>query len=263
MRIPFLAALFCASSAYAEEVSSFSANHFAGQDVVIVGEVHDNPDHHLTQAEIIAMIGPTAVVFEMLTAEQAMRVTSDTIDAPDLGGILGWEDAGWPDFTMYASVFAASRNAKIIGAAPSDFAARQARDDIILAFRDSADAYGLTQPLPAEEQAAREQGMQDGHCGALPPDILPWFVDQQRFRDAVFARATVQASERLGGPIVVITGNGHARRDWGMPVYLTAAVPDLKVLSIGQITQADPDAPFGLWRITEPVDRPDPCAAFK
>lgn len=263
MRIPFLAALFCASSAFAEEVSSFSANDFAGIDVVIVGEVHDHADHHLTQAQIIEMLAPTAVVFEMLTAEQAGRITVDTISAPDLGDILGWDAAGWPDFAMYAPVFHASRNAAIIGAAPSDFAAQQARDDIIRAFGDDAKAYGLTQPLAPEEQALRKQDMQDGHCGALPPDILPWFVDQQRFRDAVFARATFQAFERLGGPVVVITGNGHARRDWGMPVYLSAAAPDVSVLSIGQITQSDTDAPFDLWRVTAPVDRPDPCAAFK
>ena len=112
-------------------------------------------------------------------------------------------------------------------------------------------------------KALLEQAMQDGHCGALPAEMLPWFIDQQRFRDAMFARAALDAMDVTGGPIVVITGNGHARTDWGMPVYLAAATPDVAVLSVGQITAAQDDAPFDFWRVTEPIDRPDPCAAFK
>jgi hypothetical protein len=253
----------CTSPVSAGEVSLFSQADFAGADIVIIGEIHDDPNHHLTQADIITMIDPTAVVFEMLTAEQALRVTPANIDDPALGEILGWNASGWPDFAIYAPVFATLGDAEVRGAAPSEFAAMQARDDIIHAFRDGADRFGLTTPLPDDERAMREQGMQDGHCGALPVEMLPWFVDQQRFRDAVFARAALQAFEQTGGPVVVITGNGHARTDWGMPVYLTAAAPDIAVISIGQITMVDENAPFDLWRLTDPVDRPDPCAAFQ
>lgn len=257
------ALFFCASSVHAEEVLSFAAADFAEADIVIVGEIHDNPDHHLMQAEIIEMISPRAVVFEMLTAEQAARVTPANLRAPDLGDVLGWEEAGWPDFAIYAPVFAATAGAEIIGAAASDAVSQQARDDMIGAFGDAAQVFGLTNPLPAAEQETREAGMQDSHCGALPPDLLPWFVDQQRFRDAHFARATLQAYQRLGGPVLVITGNGHARKDWGMPVYLANAAPEVRVISVGQITQSHADAPYDLWRVTDAVARPDPCAAFK
>ena len=36
-------------------------------DVVILGEIHDNPQHHLVQAEAVEAITPTAVVWEMVT----------------------------------------------------------------------------------------------------------------------------------------------------------------------------------------------------
>jgi hypothetical protein len=48
-----------------------------------------------------------------------------------------------------------------------------------------------------------------------------------------------------------------------MPVYLAAANPDVVVISVGQITTDEADAPFDLWRVTPPVQRPDPCAAFQ
>jgi uncharacterized iron-regulated protein len=263
MRIPLLTALLWASPAFAGEVSLFEVDDFTGFDIIIVGEIHDSPEHHLLQAEIIAMVDPTAVVFEMLNSEQAALITQANLPDPKLGEILGWEAAGWPDFAMYAPIFAAIDDAIVFGAAASDFAALQAREDIVRAFPEGADRFGLTDVLPNDEQMLREQEMQDGHCGALPPEMLPWFVDQQRFRDAVFARAALNALDVTDGPIVVITGNGHARTDWGMPIYLKAAAPDVTVLSIGQITMPQDGAPFDLWRVTDPIERPDPCADFK
>lgn len=263
MRWMIFAATVHASSACAEEVFSFAPEDFAGADVVIVGEVHDNPDHHVAQAEVIAMLRPRAVVFEMLTEAQAALVTDDVLTSPALGDLLDWEASGWPDFAMYAPVFAASEGATIVGAAADPDRAQAARADMLTAFGDEATAFGLTTALPEAEQAIREQGMQDGHCGALPPEMLPWFVDLQRFRDAVFAQAALQAFEDHGGPVIVVTGNGHARNDWGIPVYLQTAAPKLTVISVGQITGPATDAPFDLWRITPDVDRPDPCVAFQ
>lgn len=98
---------------------------------------------------------------------------------------------------------------------------------------ERSDRFGFREALPDDEQTLREQEMQDGHCGALPPEMLPWFVDQKRFCDAVFAPAALNALDVTGGPIVVITGDGHARTDWGMPAYLTAAARDVAVLNIG------------------------------
>ncbi len=246
-----------------DSISPFHINDFDGFDIIIVGETHDDPTHHQMQADIISMVHPTAVVFEMLNEVQAETVTPDRRDATDLGELLAWEDSGWPTFEIYAPIFAALGDAAIIGAAASDTQAAHARDDSVAAFGDDADKFGLTADLPATEQLAREAEMQAGHCGALPDEMLPWFVDQQRFRDAMFARAALDAFEKFGGSVVVITGNGHARTDWGMPVYLDAAAPDVNVLSIGQITEHDADRPYDLWRITPPVDRPDPCAAFQ
>ena len=44
-------------------------------EIYILGEIHDNPDHHRVQAEAVAEIAPAALVFEQLTADQAARVT--------------------------------------------------------------------------------------------------------------------------------------------------------------------------------------------
>jgi uncharacterized iron-regulated protein len=93
--------------------------------------------------------------------------------------------------------------------------------------------------------------------------MLPGMVEAQRLRDAVFARTTLEALADTGGPVVVITGTGHARKDWGMPVALRYAAPEAKVVSLGQLEAPPEDpAPFDLWRVSEPPPRGDPCAEF-
>ena len=53
---------------------------------MILGEVHDNPAHHAFQGEVMGALGPSSVVFEMLTAEEARLVTPDLAsDADALG----------------------------------------------------------------------------------------------------------------------------------------------------------------------------------
>ena len=58
-------------------------------DVVVLGEVHDNPAHHAHQAQAVASIRPAAIVFEMLTPEQAARAAGvDRSDAAALDAPL-------------------------------------------------------------------------------------------------------------------------------------------------------------------------------
>ena len=88
-------------------------------------------------------------------------------------------------------------------------------------------------------------------------------VDVQRLRDASLARAVVQALADTGGPVAVITGTGHARRDQGLTQPLALVAPEVQVLSIGQFEDtAPPDAPFDLWLVTPAAPREDPCLSL-
>ncbi|MBQ0751826.1 MAG: ChaN family lipoprotein [Roseovarius sp.] len=236
------------------------------QDVMILGEVHDNPAHHAEQAARVAQAQPKAVVFEMLTAEQAARATPDVRGDKDaLEAALGWAESGWPDFSMYYPIFAAAPDAAIYGAqVPRETARAALSDGPAASFGEEASRYGLDRDLPPEEQTARETLQKEAHCNALPPEMLPGMVAIQRLRDAVLARATIEALEATGGPVAVITGNGHARRDWGVPAYLTMVAPDLDIWVLGQTEDARPlDGGFDVVTSAPAVARPDPCAAFK
>lgn len=242
---------------------------FGDARVVVMGEVHDNPAHHANQAAWVERLQPRALVFEMLTPELALKAANSgrmAREAPEaLGRRLQWEARGWPDFALYAPIFAAAPDAEIFGGGvPRDEARRAVSDGAAAVLGGSAPLFGLDRPLDPGEAATRAAEQGRDHCGALPESLLPGMVEAQRLRDAALARATIAALEDTGGPVAVITGNGHARRDRGMPRLLDRARPDTPLLSIGQLEAPDPEAPYDLWTVTAaPPDRGDPCDAFR
>ncbi len=236
------------------------------QDVVVLGEVHDNPAHHVLQAQRVVTLQPKAIVFEMLTPEQAKKVSPELRgDAAALAVALGWAESGWPDFAMYYPIFAAAPEAAIYGAqVPRDKARAVFETGLAASFGEDPARYDLDRPLPGDQQAAREALQMSAHCDALPEDILPGMVEIQRLRDGVLARAVVEALGETGGPVVVITGNGHARRDWGMPAVLSFAQGDLEILVVGQTEDDRPlEGEFDEVISAPAAERTDPCAAFK
>ena len=252
--------------ALALTVALCAAGPVAAQDVAILGEVHDNPAHHAEQAAQVARVQPTGIVFEMLTEAQAARVTPGLRgDAAALAKALDWAESGWPDFSMYHPIFTAAPEAAIYGAmVPRDVARAVFDTTPAEAFGDGAARYGLDRDLDPGEQATREAMQMAAHCDALPKEMLPGMVAVQRLRDAVLARAVIRAMDETGGPVVVITGNGHARRDWGLPAVLADVAPDLDIWVLGQTEDELPlEGGFDTVKSAPAAPRPDPCAAFQ
>lgn len=233
---------------------------------MILGEVHDNPAHHVFQAEAIDALSPAAVVFEMFGPDGVAALRGvDLDDAEAVSAALDWDKSGWPDFSIYAPVFAAVGVAAIYGGAvPRDDVRRAIGEGAAVVLGEDAAMLGLDRRLDDDELSLRKDGQMEAHCDALPVEMLGGMVEAQRLRDAGLARAILDALQETGGPVAVITGNGHARTDWGIPVYLRVARPELEVVSIGQL-EAQPEdiPPFDHWRITAPAAREDPCAAFR
>ncbi|WP_306111196.1 MULTISPECIES: ChaN family lipoprotein [Roseovarius] len=229
----------------------------APADIVILGEVHDNPDAHLGQAAAISELQPSAVVFEMLTAGEGARVNTDRSLAEE-----AWTASGWSDFDLYAPIFDALEGVTIIGAAaPRDSVRTVYTEGAAKIFGTDAARFGLDTPLPDDQQALREEMQFSAHCEAMPRDMMAGMVAVQRYRDAVFARAALDALDTHGAPIVVIAGNGHARTDWGIPAMIARAAPDVSTHSIGFV-EAGTDTPFDETRTVPTAQRDDPCASL-
>jgi len=266
-------AFLIAGGALAGPVTPDALDRLPRADIVILGEVHDNAEHHRNQARAVAALAPRALVWEMLTPEQAARMPADIGDAQAVAEAVGWADAGWPDFGMYHPILLAAPDARSYGGGVPRPTARRVFDEPAEAvfsdlFGAQADPLGLDSPLASDDQAAREAQQAEAHCDALPGHLLPGMVAAQRLRDAALAHVALQALTETGGPVVVIAGTGHARNDIGIPAYLRHAADAPVVLSLGQL-EAAPDAdaahkpPYDIWITTAPAPRPDPCAGLR
>lgn len=264
-----LAILALARPAFAQPLSPEALDTMPRADIVILGEVHDNPVHHINQARAVAALAPRALVWEMLTPEQAARMPQDRSDAQAVGAAIGWDDSGWPDFSLYHPILLAAPDVPVYGGGVPRGTARRVFDEAAAGvfaglFGAEADTLGLEKPLSPEDQAAREAGQAAAHCDALPEHLLPGMVAAQRLRDAALAHVALEAWAETGGPVVVIAGTGHARVDIGIPAYLRRASAAPGVVSLGQMEEAPAEnAPYDFWIVTEPTSRPDPCEGLR
>ena len=120
------------------------------------------------------------------------------------------------------------------------------------------------------EQGANPQAdIERSHCQALPPDAVAPMARAQIARDLTLATAIRPYAAR---GVVLLTGNGHVRRDAGVPVWLRD-LPAGALVSIGLVEVADADddaedgaalaARYDVFAYTARQSRPDPCAGFK
>ncbi|WP_339949907.1 ChaN family lipoprotein [uncultured Albimonas sp.] len=265
-------------------------------DLLVVGEVHDNPSHQELQVVLARTLGIRALALEMVpqAAEPALAELRAAAPDPETRAAPETESlraaADWDDYAPWHGVIEAVPQAQVTGGGVPRADLRQAMTEgAAAAFGADAARYGLDAPLPAGEQGALEAELDASHCGALPAEMLAPMVEAQRLRDARFAQALLRARQGAGagagasaGPAraMLVTGNGHARRDRGAPFVLTFAAPELRVLSILQ-AEWSPDAPGDVaaalapWRRADgglPYDlaviapapgREDPCARFR
>ena len=244
----------------------------AARRFVLLGEKHDNADHHRLQAwvvrELIAAGRRPAVVFEMFRADQADAIARHLAAAPGdargLGDAVDWRRSGWPAWSMYEPIAEGALRARLpIVAGNLSEAMTSALRRTGPAALDAATTtrLGLDRPLPDDVRQRITADIRDGHCGHLPESALDSFVVVQRARDAHMAAAMRDAG---ADGAVLIAGVGHVRRDVGVP----RSLPDGEAASLAFIeVRADMTVPPAIavdyvW-LTPRVDDRDPCERFR
>lgn len=237
---------------------------------VLLGEQHDHPDHHRVQAWLVGALADRlgGAAFEMLDEDDRAGVER-AIDAATLATAVAWQKSGWPDFALYQPIFEAlfRRGIAIHVAHPTRETMRRVMTDGIGQWpKTRVVRLALDVPLPARDQAALEAQIRTEHCGYAPEKIVAPMALAQRVKDAWMARALVDASR----PAVLIAGNGHVRRDRGVPFYLRRHDPtgirSLAQLAVrpGVFRPEDYDAQlYDFVLFTPRTTNEDPCVRFK
>jgi uncharacterized iron-regulated protein len=252
---------------------------------VLLGEKHDNLDHHVLQARMLRALTATgrrpAVAFEMFTPSQAgalaQYLAAHPREAAGIGEVVNWRASGWPAWVMYEPIAQAALDAglPIVAANLDDERVRAVGREGAAAL-DAAFVrrHGLDQPLATDVREALADEIRDSHCGHAPEGRVGAMIGVQRARDAQMAEALLTAPGSDGA--VLIAGAGHVRNDYGVSAYVRRIDPAARTVSIAFVEvdakRANVESyaerfgdrlPFDYVWFTPAVDDEDPCEKFR
>lgn len=182
---------------------------------LIIGEQHDNADHHAVELWLLQALGERrlqgSLLLEMLTPDQQPKVDEvrHAGSSPaDLPGALTWQD-GW-DWNLYGPIvrFALSQPYPLL-------AANLDSTQIRAFYRQPPILQGARSNAAAVKSTLLEQ-IRDSHCGLLPESQMPAMLAVQQQRDRRMAERLISAP----APSLLLAGAWHARKDVGVPLHV-------------------------------------------
>jgi uncharacterized iron-regulated protein len=230
---------------------------------VLVGEQHDNPDHHALQLwllrELAAQRAQGSLLMEMLNPDQQARV--DAAQAAIRAGepvadpfkALAWQ-ANW-DWSVYGALVT--------------YALRQPYP-LLSANLDRAQIMQIYKQRPVLEgsasttkqvQATLLEDIRQSHCGLLPEAQMPAMLAVQQQRDRRMAERLMAAPT----PALLLAGAFHVRKDLGVPLHLkdlgAGEVDAVLILAeVGKTVTAD-NADYVWYTAAQPEQ--DHCAELR
>jgi len=241
----------------------------------LLGEVHDNGVQHTLRAAALRRLveagARPAIAFEQFDRdrqadiERVRREQPGDVDALLALGAPNWQ---WKHYRPFLQL-AIDNDLPIVAANLSRADAVKVTMQGWSALFDAAAQADLgLDRLPPGFLAAHEDAVARGHCDLLPADSLPGMARAQMARDIVLAHSL---RPHLARGVVLLTGNGHVRKDIGVPFWLNAD-ERRDVVAIG-LLELDPTISETTSEVlsqhydavvrTAAAERPDPCEALR
>jgi uncharacterized iron-regulated protein len=237
-------------------------DELAGAEQVLVGERHDNPDHHALQLWLLQALAQRrdqgSLLLEMLNPDQQERVAEvrasvERSEWPsDLAAALEWQQ-GW-DWQLYSPVveYALAQPLTVMSA-------NLDRAEIMSIYRRIPALTGAAAGKPVQEELLSQ--IRKSHCDMLPEAQLPAMLAVQQQRD----RRMAEQLEAAPKPAMLWAGAFHVRRDIGAPLHLNGREDErstrvLVLAEVGDAWRAE-QADF-VW-FTPAQPQQDHCAGLR
>ena len=303
LSIPEKANYFVANE-HGKEISSKELiQQLVNSDVIYLGEIHDNPDHHATQLDIIKKLigaGKKPVIgFEFFSREQTSWLLSFTSKSKHsfrpltedkaselLRHRLGWNQREDWNFYYPFLELAKKHDLQVFGAdIHQGIRIRMARAGIDNMM--SIEKNDLPSKVGEDSEEYKQliyQELREGHCNMASDELVTKLYKTISLRNAYMAQSIHSMfddqSQKQKEPIVMILGRGHIDYDAGVKSQLQHLNPSIRQLNIGLYENNKSTADDHIQKITNPVhglnrhnlyaitaDRSkkqvDHCAAFK
>jgi uncharacterized iron-regulated protein len=236
--------------------------------ILLLGEVHDNPDGHQQRyvylRHLIQGGWRPVIVMEQFDRESQALLTKAQAECADADCVIRSAGGKRWEWQYYRPVIELALRYRL-----PLIAANVSRADAVrvmtLGVRAALNpqtmaAFRLQDSPPADLLQGQRLAIESGHCGKAPESMVQGMVNAQIARDVWMAQA-LRDNARTGA--VLIAGNGHVRRDMGVPRWL-AAVDVKSVRTHGFVEQGSALEELA-YDVTHPIalhQRPDPCGAL-
>ncbi|MBC3910881.1 ChaN family lipoprotein [Undibacterium umbellatum] len=243
----------------------------SGSKILLLGEVHDNPDGHAhryadLQKMLVAGWRP-AIAMEQFDRENQAELTQAQAACTDADCIISklgnkrWE---WPHYRPVIQLAIDYKLPLLAANLSRSDAARVMREGYAAVLdKNTISSYKLDQALPTVVVNGQRAAMESGHCGKMPDNIVPSMVRAQVARDVWMAKVVTDNADR---GVVLLAGNGHVRRDLGVPVWLPAnRQASLQIHGYVEDTNSNKPGDTSLYDVSHVVKahaRPDPCLSI-
>ena len=240
--------------------------------VLLLGELHDNAAGQTLRLQAIQRLlrdgARPAVLLEQFDRERQAEIDfmlqaapglppgdaefETTLDA--LVKLAGPAGAGW-DWALVRPVLRLALQYRLLLVA-----ANVSRTDARQVMAQGLAAAGFDAAVPADIASAQATQIVASHCGQIDPAQAGRMALAQVARDQFMARQIERYANR---GVLLLAGNGHVRRDLGVPRWLAPGLQQ-RAQSVGYLEQieAAPGA-FDLTVISPTAPRPDPCASLR
>jgi uncharacterized iron-regulated protein len=233
--------------------------------IVLLGEVHDNAVQHALRAQALRRWveggARPVIVMEQFDRERQADIDRElagahpSVDgliaagAPNAAAMQGWD---WALYRPYLALVVQYRLTLLAG--------NVSREDTRRVVKEGLGALGFDGGVPEDIVRAQAEAIVDGHCGMLDETQARGIVPAQVARDQFMARVV---EDHAAQGVVLLAGNGHVRRDVGVPRWLGTQVRYQSV-SIGLLERGDANGmAFDIVVRTAGQGRADPCVALR
>jgi len=249
----------CCATALLLAGCALSPTSLAPPAIVLLGEVHDNAAQHaLRLAEFRQLLDTGAR--PALLMEQFDRERQPDIDrlraampAPTAAALIAAAGGGPAFYTPFVQL-ALDHGLPIV-------AVNVSRADSRSVMAKGLADTGFSAEVPEAIWAAHTGDIEDSHCGMIDAATARRMAGAQVARDQFMARSVEAYADR---GVVLLAGNGHVRRDVGVPRWLADGTR-ARSRSVGYLedTEVPPAGAYDRVVVTPAQPREDPCAAMR
>ncbi len=202
-------------------------------DYILLGEVHNHPDHHILQAEVLdalANLGINpSVVMEMLTIESWKDQPLTWEKTDELQELASMLNDGWP-WELYKPVLSSIVRHGLnlyAGNISGEELQNRAYENSLFDYSYAEKNYSYTK----ENFETLKKDIIDSHCGYANEGLVKFMSRAQMQRDHIMVSALLDKKQ----PVVFIAGKGHVRNDYAVPMQLRRNFKQTSYLSVAYI----------------------------